>query len=177
MDKEQPENVHQVHGAGKRHTLRQLATSREDWSESFERVNWADAQQRLPERGTIWSNYLLQVDLYKYYLDVIWKVSVWYYGVSGALLAYFFGHLHENNPFLPWSLVPLIAGSWLLSLLHLRGVTQLLELRDWMEYAARSLRLPGRPHVEMAATFIVANGILLALAGAGLLVIMVAALI
>jgi hypothetical protein len=62
-------------------------------------------------------------------------------------------------------------------LLNMRGVPQLLQMRDWMEHIAQSLHLPGRPHVEVVATFILFNAVLLALVGVAVLVLMLVTLI
>ena len=37
----------------------------------------------------LWRQYSLHVDLYKFYLDLAIKINVFYYAVTGAILAYY----------------------------------------------------------------------------------------
>ncbi|MEO5663750.1 MAG: hypothetical protein ABIR39_10730 [Nocardioides sp.] len=71
--------------------LRKALTWREDGGASFDEKTWADpsAQPVAPGTNRMWAQYALLVDLYKHYLDIAWKASVWYYAVTGAILAYY----------------------------------------------------------------------------------------
>jgi len=152
-----------------RAVIAELRSPREEHAASFVQ-EWAGPRDTLSEENVLWRQYLVLVDLYKYYLDVVWKVSVWYYAVAGALLAYYFQHVVDHNPYLKWLLPFIVVVSWALSLLHWRALPQLMQLRDWLEWIALQLKLPGRPHVEFAAAFVLLNAILLLLAGAAVLV-------
>jgi hypothetical protein len=145
-------------------------TPREDHRASFHPDNWAQSNDTLDEGNILWRQYLVLIDLYKYYLDAAWRTSVWYYGVTGALLAYFFAHAHDTNAFLRWILPFSSSVSWVLSLLHWRGLPQLIQLRDWLEEISEQLRLPGRPHVEFGAAFVLMNAIMFSVAGVAILI-------
>ncbi len=43
-----------------------------------------------------WKHYALNVDLYKFYLELAVKVNVFYYAITGAILAYYFQHSAER---------------------------------------------------------------------------------
>jgi hypothetical protein len=88
-------------------------------------------------------------DLYRYYVDLIWKVSIWYYSAVGLSLAYLFTHLNpDNNHYLPLLLIFLAALSAGIRLIFSRVVSYVSQMERWLEHIAVSLRLPGRPHVE-----------------------------
>jgi hypothetical protein len=40
----------------------------------------------------LWKQYSLHVDLYKFYLDLVIKVNVFYYAITGAIVSYYFQH-------------------------------------------------------------------------------------
>jgi hypothetical protein len=41
---------------------------------------------------TLWQQYALHVDLYKFYLDLALKTNALFYGITGAILTYYFAH-------------------------------------------------------------------------------------
>jgi hypothetical protein len=130
---------------------------------SFRSSNWATPETLLADGNLYWRQYAVLIDLYKYYLDIAWKASVWYYALTGALLTYFFAELREGAaaPYLPWLLTFLAALSAALSFLYVRAVLELMQLKDWVEHIAVRLQLPGRPHVEFGAFFMLFNAAML----------------
>jgi len=102
----------------------------------------------------LWRQYVIFVDLYRYYIDLIWKVTIWYYTATGVSLAYFFTNLNANDHgYLPLLLLFLSALSGGMSLIYARAIHYVSEMESWLEYIAVSLRLPGRPHVEFIHSF------------------------
>lgn len=122
---------------------------------------WASAGDELADSDRLWRQYLVLVDLYKYYLDVAWKVSVWYYATTGAVLAFVFDRLEAANP-RPLIFVLIFLGfmSVGLSVLCFRASRYLLEMVPWLEHCAVELALPGRPHVEFASLFLLLNALM-----------------
>ena len=71
--------------------------------------------------------YEREIDLYKFYLDISVKASLFAFGITGALLSYFFAN-REDNEFLIWSLVlPMIlnAGFFVLFFASIRASTKM----------------------------------------------------
>jgi hypothetical protein len=67
----------------------QALSPRELDSKSFtDPTGWAAGDEELHEHGALRAQYVVLVDLYKYYLDIAWKAAIWYYTATGALLAY-----------------------------------------------------------------------------------------
>jgi hypothetical protein len=76
------------------HWVRRAFSHREDIARSFvDREHWADADETLDANNSLWKQYALLVDLYKYYLEIAWKVAVWYYATTGAVLAFYFNNV------------------------------------------------------------------------------------
>ncbi len=49
----------------------------------------------MPDPEILWRQYAQNVDLYKFYLELVTKVTAFYYAVTGAILAYYFQHSTE----------------------------------------------------------------------------------
>lgn len=145
---------------------RPLFDEKEIDSDSFEAVtgHWALAGSDLHDNDRLWRQYLVLVDLYKYYLEIAWKVSVWYYATTGAVLSFMFDRLEGPNAH-PLLLVLVFVSlmSCGLSLLSYRAARYLLEMAPWLEHCVRALRLPGRPHVEFASLFLFLNAVMYAI--------------
>jgi hypothetical protein len=115
---------------------------------------WAAGGEEINDSNILWRQYIIFVDLYRYYIDLVWKVSIWYYTATGVSLAYFFTHLNvSDRGYLPLLLLFLGAMSVGVSLIYARAISYVSEMESWLEYIAVSLRLPGRPHVEFIRSF------------------------
>jgi hypothetical protein len=139
--------------------LRSVLTLPEENSHSFKNEDrWAATSDVLNEDNPLWRQYVVLVDLYKFYIEVAWRVSVWYYAITALVLAYFFDHIgDQGSEALPLILVFLAAMSAGFAYLHWRGARHLHSMIGLLEYIAQSLRLPGRPHIEFAAAFLLIN--------------------
>ena len=94
------------------------------------------------------------VDLYRYYIDLVWKVTIWFYTATGLSLAYLVTHLNsKNHGYLPLLLLFLGALAIGMSRIYNRVVPGMTQLEEWLEYIAVSLQLPGRPHVDFVRWF------------------------
>lgn len=141
--------------------MREVLTPQET-GQSFDRDCWPGPEAMVASENPLWRQYSVLVDLYKYYLDVAWKVSVWYYATTGAALTYFFANVgKEGTHALPWVLGFFDAASLGFAYLHWRGSRHLYDLMKLLEDIATKLKLPGRPHVEFGAAFVLINAFLL----------------
>jgi hypothetical protein len=122
---------------------------------------WALPGDPIPEDDRLWLQYLVLVNLYKFYLEIALKSAVWYFATTGAILTYFFSHIAgpDARPLL-FVLLFLSFASFGFGYLHFRGARHMHEVLPWLEYIALSLRIPGRPHVEFIAAFLLINSIL-----------------
>lgn len=44
------------------------------------------------DRELLWKQYSQNVDLYRFYMELVIKINVFYYAVTGAILSYYFSH-------------------------------------------------------------------------------------
>ena len=122
---------------------------------------WASASDTIDEHNVLWMQYAVLIDLYKYYLDLAWKVSVWYYAASGAMLTYFFANVGQPEaPVLPYLLWFYAAASLGFGYLAWRGGGHLFGMIHPFEVIAERLGLPGRPHVEFACAFLLISSLM-----------------
>jgi hypothetical protein len=124
---------------------------------------WASPGDPIADDDRLWRQYLVLVDLCKFYLETALKAAVWYFATTGAILTYFFSHNAgpDARPLL-FVLLFLSFASLGFGYLHFRGARHMHEVLPWLEYIALSLRIPGRPHVEFIAAFLLIDSILYA---------------
>jgi hypothetical protein len=160
-------------GKGRDPWMRRAFSPEEDDTRSFsDRQQWAEEGDKLDDNDRLWKQYVVLVDLYKYYLDVAWKVAVWYYATTGAVLAYYFGNVEEGSGRIQSLLLVFLAVISLgFAYLQWRGARNLSSVPQLFEYIARTLRLPGRPHVEFAVVFLLMNSAMLVAVSLGCLVL------
>lgn len=49
----------------------------------------------MDDRELLWRQYELNVDLYKGYLDLVVKINVFYYAITGAILSFYFANQND----------------------------------------------------------------------------------
>lgn len=136
-------------------------TPAERHPESFNVGSWANASDKLDEHNVLWKQYAVMVDLYRFYIDLAWKVNVWYYVTSGAILTYFFANVGQpESPVLPYLLLFYGGASIGFGYLFWRGGGHLNSMIDLFEGIAEKLRLPGRPHVEFGCAFLLISALM-----------------
>src|SRR5262249_53337406 len=58
---------------------------------------WASASEEISDDNLLWRQYIVLVDLLRYYIDLVWKVAIWFYTATGLSLAYLVTHLDSRN--------------------------------------------------------------------------------
>ena len=134
---------------------------------SATKQNWADETAELSSDNLLWKQYVVYVDLFRFYVDVTWRIVAWYYAVTGVVLVYYFDHLGENR-YLEYSLGFIAVMSFGFAVVCWYARAQVADLRDRLDYIAERLRLPGRPHVEFLSHLLVLCGLTCALIAVGL---------
>jgi hypothetical protein len=121
----------------------------------------------------LWKQYTVYVDLFKFYVDIAWKSTTWYYAITGAILAYYFNNADTVNPFLQYSLLLPIVLSFALCAMYSLGALQTKDLEERMDYICGNLELTGRPHVNVLRFFLVGGGTLCFVVGSAILFVFV----
>jgi len=65
-------------------------------SREGEEGGWADETARVADDNLLWKQYAIYVDLFKFYVDITWKSSTWFYAITGAILTYYFGQIRTT---------------------------------------------------------------------------------
>jgi hypothetical protein len=146
--------------------MRDAFSPREDFAGSFQPGTWAGEGDRLDADDRLWKQYIVLVELYKYYLEVAWKAAVWYYATTGAVLAFYLDRLDaEDMRISPLLLLFVAVMSFGFTYLAWRGARNLSSIPALLEHIAVTLRIPGRPHVEFAVIFLLMNSAMFMLVG------------
>lgn len=138
---------------------------------------WADSDVLVSADNLLWKQYIVYTDLFRFYVDMAWRSSVWFYGITSVLLAFYFDHVTRNRPYLALALLLPVVFSVGFCVLYLRGAHQVADLRLKLDYIRDQLNLPGRPHVEFLYDFLRWAAVLFALVGACLAIVLVLGLI
>jgi hypothetical protein len=46
------------------------------------------------DKEILWKQFVVYVDLYKFYMDLTIKINLFYYGITGAIVSFYFTHPH-----------------------------------------------------------------------------------
>jgi hypothetical protein len=49
------------------------------------------------DKQLLWNRYAMHIDLYQKYLDVAIKLNLFYYGITGAILSFYFSQKSNNS--------------------------------------------------------------------------------
>lgn len=126
-----------------------------------------DSQRASPE--TLFKQYEGYVDLFNFYLDSSVKAVTWFYGITGAILSFFFSHQSDKSMIRFALLLPALMSVGLAAI-FLYSSTQVKEMATYLKELQRRLGLVGTPHVQVLLSFLVLSGILFVIVGSCLFV-------
>ena|SRR3712207_3729275 len=133
----------------------------------------ADGKAVIDPDNFLWKQYIVYVDLFKFYVDVAWKSTTWFYAITGAILVYYFNNANAANPFLQYALLLPIVLSFALCVMYSLGAFQTKDLEERLAYICKELGLVGRPHVNVLRFFLVGSGVLCFGVGSAILFVFV----
>src|SRR4051812_44419838 len=105
----------------------------------------------MADSQTLWKQYALHVDLYKFYLALVVKVNVYYYAVTGAILTYYFQN--PTNTLSRYALLLPIAFSLAISAIFFYGAQLLGVVRQELFAIRDELELRTAPDVRVLVVF------------------------
>jgi hypothetical protein len=117
---------------------------------------------------TLWNQYALNVDLYKFYLDLVVKVNAYYYAVTGAILTYYFQN--PTNTLSRYALLLPIAFSVAISVIFIYGSCLLGVVRLELFSIRDKLGLESAPEIQVLVVFLRVFGVILLITGVALVV-------
>ena len=74
----------------------------------------------MDDKQILWNRYEMHIDLYKKYIDIVLKINLFYYGITGALLSFYFTK-NGNGSAIEYSLLLPILFSFSLIALFIFG--------------------------------------------------------
>jgi len=119
-----------------------------------------------PDGELLWKQYALHVDLYKFYLDLVVKVNVFYYAVTGAILTYYFQHASDDIT--RFALLLPIVFSLTIGGIFFYGAKLLRVTREELFAIRDKLALETAPEIGVLAVFLRSFGTIMILTGLGL---------
>jgi len=122
----------------------------------------------MPDKEILWKQYAQNVDLYKFYLDLVVKMNVFYYGITGAILTYYFGH--SSDPLSRFALLLPIIFSLAISAIFLYGSVLLRVARAELFRIRDQLGLDAAPEMMVLIVFLRVFGAILILVCVALVV-------
>ena len=98
-------------------------------------------------REILWRQYSLQIELYKYYLDLVLKANVFFYLVTGTILSFYFANF--SDPIVRYSLILPIVMSLGLAFVFFYGAKLMRFVREDIFQLRDQLGLSTAPDVEI----------------------------
>lgn len=117
----------------------------------------------------LWRQFELHVGLYKHYLDLVLKMNVAYYAITGAIVSYFLANRADGMS-RAGLFVPLVLGVGLIALFAY-GAIKLPYTRDEMIAIRDELGLQTIPEIKVLAILLWLSVVGLVLVSVGLLVV------
>jgi hypothetical protein len=101
------------------------------------------------ERGpeNLWKQYGVHIDLYKFYIEVVVKIGIFFYAITGGILSYYLSH--SDAPLIRYSLALPIIFSFALACLFLWGSCLTDNSRNELIDIVRSLALSTFPEYNI----------------------------
>lgn len=122
------------------------------------------------DKEILWKQFALYVDLYRFYLDLSVKVQLFYYGITGAILSFYF--THTQDPLVRYALCLPILMSFVFSGIFFYGAHLTPILRRDLFAIRDKLGLVTAPDMGVLAIVLRASAIFLLVVGIGLVILL-----
>ena len=115
----------------------------------------------------MWKQYQLNVDLYRSYLELVLKVNLFYYAITGAIVSFYFAH--AGDPLVRFALVLPLVMSAAFSGFFIYGAVLSRHTRAEIFKIRDALGFHTAPEVQVLIVFLWIFAVIFALVGATLL--------
>lgn len=113
-------------------------------------------------------NYKIFVEIFKGYLDTALTANIWFYTLTGAVVANYLSKKEEQS-YLQFSLVVPFGFGIALTIISGFGIWLALDLRDQVQKVALGLEIQGAPPVEILILFLIITSVISLLICSGLI--------
>lgn len=115
----------------------------------------------MDDRELLWKQYQLNVDLYRSYLELVLKVNLFYYAITGAIVSFYF--THAGDPLVRFALVLPLVMSTAFSGFFIYGAILARHTRAEIFKIRDALHLQTAPEVQVLIVFLWIFAIIFAL--------------
>jgi hypothetical protein len=116
-----------------------------------------------------WREYEVQIDLYKYYMDMCLKVNAFFYVIAGGILSFYF--LNYTRPFVRYSLLLPILISFVLGGVFFYGASKWERVVRMIREGVNGLELVKAPDIQILYILLRVSGIIFFVVGIAMLVL------
>jgi hypothetical protein len=120
----------------------------------------------MDDRELLWRQYELSIDMFKHYLKLTVEFNVFFYGITGAVLSYYFAHSADAH--MHYALLLPFVMSIAFACFLLYGASLMGALRKEVIAVQDALELIAGPDVVVLSVFLVICAILMFVVAAGL---------
>lgn len=124
----------------------------------------------MDDRELLWRQYSTAIELFKHYLKLAVEFNVFYYGITGGVVSYYFAH--EQETFMRNALLLPFVMSVLFGLFFVYGAHLMGRLRREVFTIRDALRLNTAPDLAVLSIFLVISAVLMFSVAIGLASIM-----
>jgi hypothetical protein len=118
-----------------------------------------EVTQTVPDKDLLWKQYQLEVDLYKFYLEMTLKFSTFYYVATGAIVSFYFSRTDVS--LIRYSLLFPILMSIGFGAIYLYGAVLLRILRQDIFDIRDKLDLDTAPDTNILGALLIVSAILM----------------
>jgi hypothetical protein len=121
----------------------------------------------MDDRELLWRQYQQNVDLYRFYLELVLKINIFYYGITGAIISFYFTHPATEG--IQFSLVLPLVMSVVLTALFLYGAVLLNVTRSETFALRDALKLQVAPEMRVLQVLLISFAVVFVVVAAGLI--------
>jgi hypothetical protein len=127
-------------------------------------------EQEPPNMEILWRQYSLHIDLYKFYLELALKANLFFYGITGAIVSFYFANAHDN--LIKYALLLPVVMSLAFAGLFFYGSTLLRYVREDIFSISDALGLRTAPDVQVLTVILRVFSIIFTIIAVALIVLM-----
>jgi hypothetical protein len=127
------------------------------------------AMDDLPDKELLWRQYNMYVDLYKFYLELVFKGNVFFYLITGGILTFYF--THREDSLIKYSLLLPVVMSIALGLASIFGAKLLGGMKKELLNLKTQLGLDTYPSIRILQVLLKGFGVMFLIVATGMIIL------
>ena len=87
----------------------------------------------------LWKRYETNVNLYKFYFNIVIKYTIFHYAITGAIVSFYFGKTPESVNYIKYSLLLPVVISFIFGIIYIVGTSLMNNIRKELDAIMRIL--------------------------------------